>query len=108
LPCPACLVAGAEQGDAPLFVAAFVRRQAWTALRLDGEGQVRRGFLEVLHALVTLLAVPALLSRVDLEAPRSSPTTGAVHPEARLHHTSGTANKPSRATSKAARVGATK
>ena len=49
-------------------------------------------------ARLTLLAVPALLPRVDLEGTRSSSETGAAHPEAGFRRTSGTANTVSRAT----------
>ena len=55
-------------------------------------------------ARLTLLAVPALLTRVDLEAARSSSETGAAHPEAGFRRTSGTANKVSRATRRATPV----
>ena len=55
-------------------------------------------------ARLTLLAVPALLTRVDLEAARSPPETGAAHPEAEFRRTSGTANKVSRATRRATPV----
>jgi len=55
-------------------------------------------------ARLTLLAVPALRTRVDLEGTRSSPETGAAHPEAKFRRTSGTANKVSRATRRATPV----
>ena len=55
-------------------------------------------------ARLTLLAVPALLTRVDFEAVRSSSDSGAAHFEAGFRRTSGTANKVSRATSRATPV----
>jgi len=49
--------------------------------------------MKAVVARLALLAVPALLTRVDFAATRSSPQTGAAHPEAGSCRTLGTANK---------------